>query len=805
MLQRLYDALILKRPWVPLLVCLALVAASAAQLPEFRLDADSDSLTLESDPDRDIYVETRKEFGTDDYIILAFAPESPWGDGALQRLDALTKDLEALETIDVEPWGSLPAIDRVLSPTNQRLFRSTKQGVFPMQALSEPQFLLSESTDREKAQEELTNSAFYGGNLVASDSDAFAVIAYFKPNDEQSAREAWQTARDSSSSTKQQKEEAWAAYRDASDREQARVRALVAEVRSLAEKHGADGSRVYASGVPTIVVDMVNAIEEDMILFGVFVVGFMVLVMGLVLKRLRWVTLPLAAAVVVVGVIVAATVIAGKKTTVVTSNLSSLMLIVGLAHAIHIAVYSREVRRKHPDMGNVATVRETVRGIWKPCLYACLTTSVGFASIAVSDIRPCIDFGIAMAAGTVLAWLVSFTLIPAGMTLISPERLQPLRSASRKPMLPRLAKWTIRNPAPIIAGGALMFAIAIAGILKLEVETRFTDYFKEDNPIAQGLDFIDRRIGGTIPVEVILRGDGEGYFLEKENFERVRRVHDYLDAIPETGTVLSLASVQVEGTKVMNHVMGFPGEPEIGPLVTMLQNNMGQEATRKELREYVSEDFSVARLQVRVRETAETLKRQELLKGLREFVRDDAVVAEGNPKVTGMFVLYTNMLQSLTTSQEATLLLVIAALWVMFLALFRSFKIATLAMIPNVIPILFTLGTMGLAGIPLDMMTIMIASVSMGMAVDATIHYTHRYLAERKAGRDPNRAVIRCHESIGQAVMFTDVTVAGGFWVLIFSNFKPTIYFGLFTSVATVAAILAALVLLPVLLRRFAK
>ncbi len=808
MLARLLDAAVLRRPWIPLLVVAILVAAAATRLVDFRLDADSDSLTLESDPDRAVYNETRRLFGSDDYVILAMAPPDPWSRASLARVDALATALEGMKEIDVPGFGRAPGIERVLSPTRQRLFRSLPDGAVPMRAVTESFTVMTEETDLGRARAELTSSALFGGNLVSRDGTAFAVIAYFADGPARPLRERVLALRADPDADPAALRDAEEAARAAFDGEQARLRTLVARVRAAGAEHGGEAFPVAASGIPSIVVDMVDAIEQDIVLFGVFAVGFMVIVLAIALRRVRWVLLPMAAVLVVVIVVVAATVVAGKKTTVVTSNLSSLLLIVGMAHAIHIAVHSREVARRRPDLDVRGTVRETLRGIARPCLYACLTTAVGFASIAVSDIRPNIDFGLFMAAGTLFAYVVSFTVIPAGMALLraEPPTADPAAPSRTRPMT-ALARWTLARPAVILGASAVVLVVSAAGVARLKVETRFTDYFRAGSPLAVGLDFIDRRIGGTTPLEVTLTGDAPGYFLEEENFARLRTVHERLAAVPEAGTVLSLVSLRAEGQKILETAMPALARkpPPLKGLVKMSERMLGEEAVRELVRDYVDPEYRVARLQVRIRETADTLERQSLLADLRRDLAADPAVAAVAPRVTGMFVLYTNMLRSLATSQEQTLGLVVAALLAMLWALFRDIRTALIGMLPNVLPILFILGTMGWAGIPLDMMTIMIASVSMGMAVDATIHYTFRYRAERAAGVAPDDAVVRSHESIGRAILFTAFTVVGGFWVLVFSNFKPTIYFGVFTSLAMAAALLASLVLLPVLLRRWGR
>jgi predicted RND superfamily exporter protein len=810
MFRRLLDAAVLGRPRTVLAFFLLVLAAAATVLPGFRLDADSESLTRENDPERDAYRHARLLFGSDDYVIVAWSPREPWTRASIDRLDALTRDLEALKTVETESHGTQPGISRVLSPVSQPLLRSLPPEQ-AMKVLFAEYTLRSPDVDLARAREEMRTSAMFSGNLVSPAGDAFALLAYFADGPRKAALEARDAAaRSGDAASLVAAEEA---LRVASDAEQARLRALVARVRALAERHGSDLGPVHASGVPSIVVDMVRALEEDLVLFGVFAVAFMVAVLAISLRRLRWVLLPMGAVLTVVAVVVAATVLAGKKATVVTSNLSSLLLIVGMAHAIHIAVATREVRRDHPGLPAREVVARAVARIAVPCLYACLTTAVGFGSIAVSDLRPCIDFGLFMAAGTVLAYLVSFSFIPAGLALLDHERppSPPAAGATapRRAPVVALGAWTLRRPWLVLVGAAVVLVASVAGLVRLKVETRFTDYFRKGSTLAEGLDFIDRRIGGTTPLEVLLEGDAPGYWLEERNFARLRGVHERLAGIPEAGNVLSLHSLRIEGEKLLETM--FPGggsRMTLKGYLDMAEQRFGKEKIRALVADYVTEDWKTARLVFRVKETSPTLDRQALLESLRADLPGIVGPGEGPPPravVTGMFVLYANMLRSLVTSQEQTLGMVAAALLGMLWMLFRSFRLAVLGLVPNVLPIVLVLGLMGWLGIPLDMMTIMIASVAMGQAVDATIHYTFRWQAERRDGASPDDAVLLSHGSVGRAIFVTAFTVVGGFWVLVFSNFKPTIYFGIFTSVAMASAIVASLVLLPVLLRRWGE
>ena len=799
MIFRLWDRLVVRHPVISLAALGVIAGLCSLQLPAWRLDASSDSLMLENDPHRRLYDETRQIFGSDEYIILATEPAEPWSRETTTVLDALTDELEALDTVDLEDGRSAPGIDRVISPTNQRLFRSLDDKTPPLFAAMQPMTLMSERVSLGKARDELTTSELFSGTLVSRDGHAFAIVAYLAADETASgdSRETGETVAEAGRRGRVERRDA----------ERERRATIVKRARTLSKEISTERVTFHTSGIPAIVVDMLHAVRGDIVTFGWLAATLMVLMLLATLRAVRWVVLPMTTVALVVTIVLATSVVIDKPATVVTANLSSLLVIVGMAHAIHIAVHYRETRRARPDLDVREAVRASVSGIARPCLYAALTTTVGFASVAVSDIRPVIDFGLLMAFGALIAYAVTFGLVPAAMSLLpheTPERAARETGGAR---LTALARWSLRHDRAVLLLAAVAALLAIVGISRLRVETRFTDYFRADSPISRGLDFIDRKMGGTTPLEVVLSGDRPGFFLEDEAYEKLEAIHDHLASLPEIGSVKSLVSLRREGEKIAGvmfpsvNVGGLP----LSQLVTLSESVLGQRELRRLIADYAAADFSVVRCVARVRESSPSLGRRALVSDLERFVGEDGRLEGLSARVTGVFVLYANMLESLVSSQIQTGLAVSAALLVMLWALFRRLRIALIGLATNLVPVAAVLGVMGWWSVPLDMMTIMIASVSLGLAVDATIHYVFRYQEERRAGRSVEEALVASHGSIGRAVLYTAMTVIGGFWVLVFSNFKPSIHFGVMTSFAVAASLASSLTLLPVLLRRFAR
>jgi predicted RND superfamily exporter protein len=513
------------------------------------------------------------------------------------------------------------------------------------------------------------------------------------------------------------------------------------------------------------------------------------------------------------------------EVTVISSNFISLQLIITMAIAIHLIVRYRELHAKKPDTAQRTLILDTVRLKLKPCLYAALTTIAGFGSLVLCDILPVITFGWMMIAGIVVSLVITFLLFPAVLILL-PKGLPPSDRAPRFSLMPLLARFTESNGIAILLLSGIIFILSVIGSARLVVENSFIDYFKDNTEIYRGMKIIDQYLGGTTPLDVIVdleqedvlapppgsgadakaedefdefdefdnARDDAKYWFTSDKMARLVKIHDYLDHLPETGKVLSLGTLMKVAERFSQ------GKPLDNFELALLYGEIPDRYKRTIIKPYVSVEHNQARFFIRVRDSEKKLKRNELLKRIRYDLTHQLGLKDENVHLTGMLVLYNNMLQSLFRSQVLTLGLTVAALMAMFLILFRSLKIALIAIFPNLLSIGVVLGFMGWMRIPLNMMTITIAAISVGIAVDDTIHYIHRFTQEFTVDRNYLKAMHRCHGSIGYAMYYTSVTIIIGFSILALSNFIPSIYFGLLTGLAMLIALMAALTLLPQLL-----
>jgi predicted RND superfamily exporter protein len=831
-LVRLYDRAVLDRPgWVVFFVAVV-TAIFAVFVPRFSLDASSDSLILETDDDLRYYRSIRARYGSDDYLIVTYTPDSPlFEDAALENLRALRDGLANIER--VVAVTSLLDIPLLESPPVS--LDELPEGIRRLEAMD---------TDRQMARREVLGSPLYRNLIISPDGRTTALRVEFKENQE--FRDLWD-ARDNLRE-KRLESELSATELVALDRLDRQVRdynqtlqeeqqANIAAIRAVMSQHDGD-AKLHLGGVPMIVADSIEFIRNDMIVFGVGVLVFLVLILKLDFRRLRWIILPLitclATGVIMVGLLG----LLDWRVTVVSSNFLPLLLILTLALTLHLIVRYRELHLLHARSSQRELVRQTLRSKAIPCLYTALTTMVAFGSLIVSGIRPVIDFGWMMVIGLAVGFVISFTLFPAG--LMFSDTGEPRR---RHDITSRITAFFYNvietQPGVTLVAYALASIVCLIGMTRLSVENRFIDYYRKSTDIYQGMELIDRQLGGTTPLEVILEAPAElppalpddsfatapgedadeslarefaeyeaesvgeagitarSFWFNSRTLPRVTRIHDRLADLPETGKVISLATT----SRILDKL-----DPDILDddfMLSVIYRRLPDDVRTSLFDAYLSADGSQLRYSIRVFESDPDLRRQELVDKIRAYLIEEEGLATSQVHLTGMVVLYNNMLQSLFRSQILTLGAVMAAIGLMFLVLFRSLRVAAIALVPNAVSAAVVLGIMGWCAIPLDLMTITIAAITIGIGVDDSIHYVHRFREEFARDQEHWPAVRRCHRTIGRAMYYTSVTIILGFSILVLSNFVPTIYFGLLTGLAMLIALLANMTLLPLLLVQF--
>jgi predicted RND superfamily exporter protein len=808
---RFYSSLVFTKPYLVIAILLLFVGFFGWQAQNFRLDASADSLLLEDDPDLEFSREMGVRYGTSEAVTIAYTPKGDlFSREELNKLGALSDELLAISRVE--------SVDSIL---NVPIFEDT-----PLTGISEDYLTLADQDiDLVAAREEVTSSPVFKNAVISPDGQTAGMLVSFSIDE--TARdligrrtELRNKARSEELSADQASELAQveAEYAVHSVLAADRQHEIIGAVRETLERYRGD-AQIYLGGAPMIADDLVTFVKADLSSFSFAVVLLIIFALGLIFRKLRWIALPLACCAVAGVIMVGVLGLMDWRVTVVSSNFISLLLIITISLTVHLTVRYRELRATRHYSNHDKLLRHSVLSMFRPCLYTALTTAVAFGSLIVSGILPIITFGWMMMMGVAAALIVVFTLFPAILSIIKRDESK-ISPNLRLNLTSALADVTAKLDNKILYIYLGVVIISGIGLSQIRVENSFIDYFRESTEIYQGMSLFDEKLGGTLSFDVIVNlpaaeddldggfddgfgfGDDEdsnedAYWFTAPKMEQVKAIHQYLDNDPQTGKVLSFGAV-IELAEKLND-----DQPIDGLLWAVLYNRIPETLKNTVLNPFISIDANQIRFNVRVIESAENLNRNELLQRIEAGIESDFGFADEDVQLTGILVMYNNVLQSLFQSQILTLGVVMLAIMLMFLVLFRSFMIALICIIPNAIAAAFVLGIMGWVGIPLDIMTITIASISVGIGVDNTIHYMHRFKREFPRIGNYRDTMYFCHNSIGRAMYFTSMTIVAGFSILALSNFIPTIVFGLLTSLAMLVALVGSLTLLPKLLATF--
>lgn len=810
LLHTLYHKLVLNHPARAVVVVLCMVAFFASYIPQFRLDASSDTLVLEHDQALAYYRQVKEKYGDDEYLIITYTP----------KMDLFTPEtLDDLEQLQ-NKLSAVPRVQGVTTILNVPLIKSPPITLTQMAehvpVLRDPQI------NMDQAREELITSTLYKDLLISTNGKTTSLLVQFEYDqqyyDLSNQHNQWRQKQKTEHLTTSEQQQAIAvdhAFKTYKEQTFERQKNEIAQIRSIMDEHR-DMANLYLGGIPMITVDSLDFISKDLRVFGAGVACFLIMLLAVFFRHITWVLLPMVTCLCVGITMVGLLGLVGWPVTVVSSNFISLLLIITLSLNVHLIVRYREKHVEDPTTDHKNAIAFMVEKMAAPCFFTVTTTMVAFGSLIISDVRPVMDFGWMMVVGIAMAFMIVFTLFPSMLSLLpAPTETKHADLTTRithffariTHIFPRITFWAFMG----------IISFSIWGIQYLSVENRFIDYYKDSTEIYQGMKVIDKNLGGTTPMDIIIEAPADymafqtteedpfadettgpdistGYWFGGESLKQIAAIHTMLENQSSIGKVLSFhTAMQMLQTL----------DSQAGPdrfYLSVIYNKLPESVRTTLFDPYISADGNQLHFSARVYETDTSLNRSELLKSVQNKLENEVGLAPEQIHVSGMLVLYHNLLQSLFKSQILTLGVVFLAILGMFAVSFGSFRMALLAIVPNVVPAVFVLGFMGWANIPLDIMTITIASIAVGIGVDNTIHYVHRFMAEFKKDGNYWNAVNRSHDTIGRAMYYTSITITLGFSILILSNFIPTIYFGLLTGLSMIVALLADLMLLPVML-----
>jgi len=805
MFEKIYNNIVIEKPKFTLLILTLLLLTFGYFSKNFQLDASTDTLLLESDPDLKYLREVNSKYGTKEFLILTYTPKDDLLDsGTIENLTNLKNELKNLSWVNnVITILDVPLLKNNDDPLSERIenFKT----------------LSSKDVDKERGFDEIINSPIYKEFVISNDGKTSGILVYIKTDKKlvklRETKNQYLDKKKLNSEEKEKYKKFIAEYDKYKKSYSQKNHQNIKEIRKIIEKYK-NTSKIHLGGIPMIADDMMTYIKNDIIVFGAGVFLFIVCTLWFVFRNLLWVFVPLLSCFFSVLIMVGLLGLVGWKVTVISSNFIALMLILTMAMNIHMSVRYLQFKKENPNISNKEAVLWTSSKMFWPIFYTVLTTICAFLSLIFSGIKPIIDFGWMMTVGLLVSLSITFTLLPSILNVLSKENKN-FRDEQKSKITSFLGKVAQKNNKTIFTTATVVIILSILGIAKLEVENSFINYFDEKTEIYKGMKLIDGELGGTTPLDVIVKfptnekseeseddfdswddeeKDEAKYWFTRNKIDKITKVHDYLDSLDAVGKVISFASM-VRVAEDLNDGKKLQAL-EMGVLYTKIPDSIKKEI----IDPYISIKNDEARISLRILDSREDLRRNELIKKINYDLENKLGLNKDEFKLAGVLILFNNLLQSLFKSQILTLGVVMAGITLMFLILFRNVTLSLIGVVPNFMAAFFILGIIGLLGIPLDMMTITIAAITIGIAVDNSIHYIYRFKEEFEKIKDYNKTLEKCHNTVGVAILNTSITIVFGFSILVLSNFIPTIYFGVFTGIAMLLAMISVLTLLPKLI-----
>ena len=786
MFAQFYQNIILKNPKLIFIVLIFALISFGYYSKDFRLDASSETLLIENDPDLKYLQEISEKYGSKEFLILTYTPKDGMiTDSSINNLLSLKYKIQSLDWVhNVVTLLDIPLLDNSEAPLQERLknFKTLKD----------------ENVNKDRGFREIMSSPVFRNFVISEDGKTSGIIVYLKKKN---------PLENIKGKTKKEIEN----YRDLIKKQNHKN---ILEIRDVIKSYEEIG-KIHLGGIPMIADDMMTFIKSDIIVFGLGVLIFIIATLWYVFRKLIWILVPISSCFFSVVIMTGLLGLLGWKVTVISSNFIALMLILTMAMNIHMSTRFLQLRENFPEKNIFElTILTTSKMFW-PILYTVLTTIIAFLSLIFSEIKPIIDFGWMMTMGLITSFIITFTLLPTLINFMPKENIS-LNEYKESRITSFFSKSSQKHQKFIFIISTIVILLSIIGISRLEVENSFINYFSKKTEIYKGMKLIDEKLGGTTPLEVILKfpkkennsdddefedwdnensiDDDKKYWFTKDKIDKISSVHNYLDSLPEVGKVISFSSI-IDVATLLNNNKPL-GTLEMGVLYSKIPESIRTEIVDP----YISIEDNEARINLRIIDSQENLRRNDLIRKINYDLENKIGLKEEEFKLAGVLILFNNLLQSLFKSQILTLGLVIIGIFAMFVILFKNIKLSLIGVVPNFIAAFFILGIIGLLGIPLDMMTITIAAITIGIAVDNSIHYIYRFKEEFNNLKDYNKTIDVCHSTVGKAILNTSITIVFGFSILILSKFIPTIYFGIFTGIAMLLAMVSVLTLLPSLI-----
>lgn len=817
MIKKIYD-FILKFPKSVLVVFTTILLILGSYSTQLEIDASSETLLMDDDKDLKFSREVSKRYASSEFLLLTFQPKNGnlLSNESLDTIENISKDLLKLDSVvSIKSILNVPLLESPVKPISELI-----DGIKTLE---------TRDFDEKLVKKEFTTSPLYKNNLVSEDFKTTAIILDLKDDI------VYRTLLDKRNELLKKKRESTLTQEEAlllkkvivefkKHRDETRIYTdkQIKEIRTIVAKYQ-DKANIFLGGVNMIANDVVNFVKNDLLIYGTSLAFIIIFLLWFIFRNIHWIAIPVA--ICFLSVISTAGILGlfNLEVTVISSNFISLQLIITISIVMHLIVRYRELNKRFKNASQYKLVINTMLSKLNPSFFAIITTITGFFSLVLSHIQPVKNLGLMMSAGVGISLFIAFIIFPLILILMKKKEEKKKENESSFSLIDNSIKIIQNRGFLIVTSSIVVVIFALTGATKLIVENSFINYFKKSTEIYKGMEVIDQNLGGTTPLDIVIKfkkpveeetneepsflddfldefasdENDPKYWFSQDKLDTINKIHDYLNSLEEIGTVQSLSTLLKIGKRLND------GEELDGLMLALLYEKLPNEYKNLIISPYVSIENNEARISTRIIDSNPDLRRDELIKKINTDINNMINPDTTEVRLSNLMIMYNNMLQSLFDSQISTLGFVLSLLFVMFLILFRSIKVAIIAIIANIIPISILFGIMGWLNIPLDIMTITIAAISIGIGVDDTIHYIHRYKEEFKHDHNYVNAMIRAHKSIGYAMYYTSVVIMVGFSILVLSNLIPTIYFGLLTVVVMMSLLASALLLLPRLMIMF--
>lgn len=721
-----------------------------------RVDNSLEVWYRDDDPNWLTYREFQEQFERDEIVFLSFKSEDVFRPEILEKIKDLTEKLEAL-----------PYVDRVVSLTNVEHFQGD-DGILRVSDLVEE--IPEDEAGLRSLREKALSNPLYRDNILSADGATTAILVRLE-----------------------EAEKGVNVHRRVTDLMEA-----------FCERESEEGKYTFhLAGVPILVGLEDRASTDDAVLEYTLSFFFVVAVLYFMYRRWIYVFISLAVVVIANIWIHGMMALCGSTYNMISTILATLVMVIGIADSIHfISDYGVEVReRKDPK----ESVRRAFSHIVLPCLFTSLTTAAGFSSMVTSSLKAVREFGVYAAVAMLMTFVVNMVLVTICLSYLKPPKREGRLSGSgrlRNRYLNGVAALNRRHVKVNIALAVLVFLVSLTGIVRIQINTHEIKYFRKNHPVRVATDFIEQNLTGTIPLEIMLSGEPD-VFKEPEILEQVEKLERFLASEEHVQKAFSFVDYLKEINRVVNdedpsHYV-VPRTREMVAQLLLLAEGSETE----ELENYVDiTDYSRARVQGRLN-YVDTNEMKRVYDRIADKTRELFETKGIHTEFTGGIPMYLNMVDYILESQIYGFSLALVIIFIMLSILVRSIRLGLLTMVPNCIPIFLTFGIMGWFGIYLDMGTVLIASIAIGLAVDDTIHFIARFRSCFERLGNYEEALDETIRTVGSPITATSLVLFFGFGVMMVSTFKPVVYFGLLAAVTMISALIADLFVLPALIKVF--